>query len=294
MSPPTELASSGDQLDAAVVITPSSRREVPNLSVRVLPIDKAIRHVDVIKSISKTLEQHLRTTLRGVEGIEGTGGGENGTIVEKLVGFVTRFQPPLTWTTAFSPPNEMRSSSSMNAAAVAAIKESFFTRDIEGIADAWNELIEQVRSDLTRNITSEKIKEKRRREGHYATTGEHVDGVEEDEEANEAAMDALLDRGLERIEEVVIVAVYDRLFSPSGANDAQLDENLATRIKALNQLELSLEHLGVELGGGVGASQGWDTDSRTMRDSLEDIIGIAGKGEVKALDRRRKLEIYGR
>jgi hypothetical protein len=61
---------------------------------------------------------------------------------------------------------------------------------------------------------------------------------------------------IEVIEEVLCATLYDRLFRPEGCDDWQHDEALASRVAALNLLDLTLEHLGVdakESGGALSA-----------------------------------------
>lgn len=51
--------------------------------------------------------------------------------------------------------------------------------------------------------------------------------------------------GTERIEGLLCRLLYNRLFSPLESDDSKHDEALASRIAALNMLELSLDHLGL-------------------------------------------------
>ncbi|THH10746.1 hypothetical protein EW145_g1107 [Phellinidium pouzarii] len=53
---------------------------------------------------------------------------------------------------------------------------------------------------------------------------------------------------LEKVERTLTCVFYNRLFGPSDSDDASHDETLSSRIAALNMLELSLEHLGVDVG----------------------------------------------
>ena len=122
--------------------------------------------------------------------------------------------------------------------------DSLFTKDAVDVSDQFQNLVHGTREELARVL------------------GE----------------DDRIDAALERVEEVVTGALYDRLFSPHSSGDQQADENLASRIAALNILELSLDHLGIDLAGG-GLDE-WNDGQRTIRDSLEDIIGLAGKGAL--------------
>lgn len=68
---------------------------------------------------------------------------------------------------------------------------------------------------------------------------------------------------------------YHRIFSPLGSDDARHDEALASRIAALNMLDLSLDHLGLitqppdEIAG----------KSTTVAEDLALIVDHIGQGE---------------
>jgi hypothetical protein len=53
---------------------------------------------------------------------------------------------------------------------------------------------------------------------------------------------------VESVEKVVCTVLSDRLLRPETSDDARHDEALASRIAALNLLELTPEHLGVDVG----------------------------------------------
>lgn len=265
--PPEEMSDVSDLESTAVVeapATPSSepsslfpsftRSSQPNLDIVVLAINKVVRHGDFVKAIGKTLDSQLRETLKGIEGCEGEGG-----VIDRVCVFAARFQPPPTWTSSLPP-----SGRSTQA-------DSYYAKEVEELSDAFQDLVHAVRLDLTGNIRTASARDKRRAQDAPA-------GEKEVEEEDLGMLEARVDASLERIEELVTTALYDRLFSPASSNDSQLNENLSSRIAALNILELSLEHLGLDLGGD-GGPDGWDESSRTIRDSLEDVIGVAGKGE---------------
>mgnify|MGYP001563815859 FL=1 len=224
-----------------------------SLDVVVLAINKVVRHADIVKAIGKTLDFQLREALKGIEGCEG-----EGAVIDRICTFASRFQPPPTWTSSLPPSGKSTQ------------PDSHYGKDVEELSDAFQDLFHAVRLDLTRNVRAAGVRERRR-------AGDAVE--KEVEEEDLGLLERRVDASLERIEELVTTALYDRLFSPAASNDSQLDENLSSRIAALNILELSLEHLGLDLGGD-GGPDGWDESSRTIRDSLEDVIGVAGVGEL--------------
>lgn len=62
---------------------------------------------------------------------------------------------------------------------------------------------------------------------------------------------------MDMIERVVCSLFYDRLFAPEASDDRSHDEALASRVAALHMLDLTLEHLGVDVGnaGTAGVDQ---------------------------------------
>ncbi|OCF43608.1 guanyl-nucleotide exchange factor [Kwoniella heveanensis CBS 569] len=66
------------------------------------------------------------------------------------------------------------------------------------------------------------------------------DRLDKEEYAEKEASD-----GTERVEALICRLLYNRLFSPLESDDARHDEALASRIAALNMLDLSLDHLGL-------------------------------------------------
>lgn len=169
-------------------------------------------------------------------------GGDDSALQDRVCAFAARFQPPSTW------------------------------GNVEDMSHAYQDLSEAARSDLNRCLRAQLVKEKRRdREGD--ATGAEATLAQQDYVALEGKVDA----SLEKVERVLLTALYDRMITAPTSTDAQEDENLASRIAALNMLELSLEHLGLDLSRAEG-SQEWGEQSRTIGDTLEDIVGVVGKG----------------
>jgi hypothetical protein len=67
-----------------------------------------------------------------------------------------------------------------------------------------------------------------------------------------------------------------RLFCPPSSEDASADDNLASRIAGLHMLDLSFDHLGLQLEGFKGPKS-WDDDGRsTAQEGLEEIVKNCG------------------
>lgn len=64
--------------------------------------------------------------------------------------------------------------------------------------------------------------------------------------------------------------------------DRQDDESLSMRIAGLHMLDLTLEHLGIQTHVATGDPEADDVQ-RTVRDGLEEIIALCGKGAYKCL-----------
>lgn len=69
-----------------------------------------------------------------------------------------------------------------------------------------------------------------------------------------------------------------RLFAPASSTDRQDDESLSMRIAGLHMLELTLDHLGIQTDLVTGDPEADDVQ-RTVRDGLEEIVALCGKGK---------------
>ncbi|EJD07368.1 uncharacterized protein FOMMEDRAFT_143805 [Fomitiporia mediterranea MF3/22] len=72
--------------------------------------------------------------------------------------------------------------------------------------------------------------------------------TEEEKERERHELDLKVQNILEKVENTLTSVFYDRLYRPSSSDDASHDEALSSRINALNKLDLSLDHLGVDAG----------------------------------------------
>lgn len=213
-------------------------KHASKLSIPVLVISNAIRYSAVNDQISQSLATYLRSRCSEVPGCDSI-------IIDKIVKFSSRFQPPPNVRNSFP---QARSSSAGR----------LFDESVEHVSDLVQVLLEDVRHGLSQKL-------------HQPSSG----GSNEDL----GAIEDLIDISLNQIEDILLHLLYDRLFSPPNAGDRQADENLSSRIAALNLLDLSLEHLGLDLGG-EGGSDRWDENSWTIKDGLEELISLGGKGET--------------
>lgn len=238
----------------------SSRSTAPNLEVQILAIDRMLRRSELVKQVARTLDMQVREALKGLDGSEG-----EVDVADQLCSFVARFQPPPSWSSCFPPPRK---------SLVHVLRDdSLYASDVDEISDAFQDVMHAARLDLARNICAVSAKDKRRQ--RKGSEGSQSDN--DVDELDPALVEDRVDVSLEHIERILTVSLYDRIFSCPASGDAAEDEALASRIAALNIMDLSLDHLGLDLGG-AGGSDGWDASGRTVRDSLEEIVGHAGKG----------------
>ncbi|PFH46208.1 hypothetical protein AMATHDRAFT_51216 [Amanita thiersii Skay4041] len=102
------------------------------------------------------------------------------------------------------------------------------------------ELEEEVRMQVVQFV------DKRNRDEGRVEKGEE-DVIPEKQEQQEK-VERLVKTLIERVERVICVVFYDRLFKPSSSDDASHDETLSSRVLALNRLDLGLEHLDIDVG----------------------------------------------
>lgn len=223
----------------------------PTVDVPVLAVGKVVRHDEVLASLRSATSAHVKALVRNIEGAHG-----EADVSTTLASLVERFCPA-------SAAPATRTSGKPATTPTSTSATSLLDADPLAVADAYQEAMHAVRLDLTRNIGS----------APSAPADSSVAPSLEDFSQLEERVDA----SLEKIEQIVTSVLYDRLFALPSARDLQEDENLASRIAALNVLELDLEHLGLDLGDEEGLV-GWEGRSSNARDSLEDLAALVGKG----------------
>ncbi|KAH9849874.1 hypothetical protein C2E23DRAFT_736274 [Lenzites betulinus] len=78
--------------------------------------------------------------------------------------------------------------------------------------------------------------------------GEHVEKDANTDDERDSPKSHYVTRVMDTVERAICSLFYDRLFLPPGSDDVSHDEALSSRIAAVNLLDLSLSHLGVEVG----------------------------------------------
>ncbi|GAA5864991.1 hypothetical protein JCM3774_003931 [Rhodotorula dairenensis] len=241
--------------------TPSPFADVPearstsqshqhSVEVPVLAVGKTIRHDDVTGTISTALLAHLRRQCRAIEGISG-----ETDVAAVIDAFARQFQPPPTLTTTVSSGPGL---SGDHAPATTSLLDA----DVETRTEAYQEMMHDLRLDLARNLGSVDATD----------PSAAVPSLEDF-----AQLEERIDVSLEKLEAAVTSTMYDRLFAPPQSHDLQEDENLASRIAALNVLGLDLEHLGIDLDPDQELEDEWHRHNTGPRDSLEALASRVGK-----------------
>lgn len=252
-------ASSGTDGDAT-----ATSRKAASIDVPVLAVGKVVRRDEVVEAVTRATAAHIRRAGKDVEGVQG-----EADVLADLAAFATSLGPP---------PSGSASGSAGPAGAPAAAKDSLFAAEPADVSDAYQDTMHNVRLNLTRNLGSPPAVSPAAEPGATASAVEAEAPSLEDFSQLEERVDA----ALEKLEDLATSVLHDRLFAPherGGSRDLQEDENLASRIAALNVLELGLDHLGIDLGDEGEDLPGWEGRSSGARESLEDLSALVGKRE---------------
>ncbi|KAK4055886.1 hypothetical protein OIO90_003143 [Microbotryomycetes sp. JL221] len=184
---------------------------------------------------------------------------EDGAAQESLVSFVLGLNPPTKWS------------------------------HVEEVTETYQNAMESIGSSILNTLTDRKREE--------TATGQTTDVTTTRlTREDEIIIEESVTRALETVEDTITSLLYDKLFAIGLSDDFQQDENLSSRIAALNVLEISLEHLGLDLGDD-GDDNGYGGDAVEVRDAIDDIMHDLGR-EFEQLQKpsintpKRKLEIF--
>jgi hypothetical protein len=111
------------------------------------------------------------------------------------------------------------------------------------LSDAFQDFYEE----LEQEILNVKGTPRRQEDVFQSQTGN--EGGEREKKFNDVKVREIM----ESVEKVLCTVLSDRLLRPDTSDDAQHDEALASRIAALNLLDLTPEHLGVDVGSNDAA-----------------------------------------
>ncbi|GAA5982476.1 hypothetical protein JCM11641_006127 [Rhodosporidiobolus odoratus] len=238
---PAGLFAEDSTIDATHTNESGTARHGATLQLSVVASGKSIRLDEVVAGIAGGVEAQLRESARSVPGVEG-----EAAVLDHLVAFAARLHP----------------TPSVAVAIPGSSSGSLYTSDIDAISEAFQDALHSSRLDITRNL------------GTSPSFDSSVAPAPSPALQDFAQLEEQVDASLEELEGILASTLYDRLLSPS--QDLQDDENLCSRIAALEVLELDLEHLGLDLGDETGLP-GWERENRTARESLEDLTTRVGK-----------------
>ncbi|GAA5827339.1 hypothetical protein JCM11251_003772 [Rhodosporidiobolus azoricus] len=232
----------------------TSSRKHGSSEVSVLAVGKAIRHAEVVTAIFAGVESQLRESSKSIPGVEG-----KAPVADQLVALAMRFQPS---PTIFS--------SSTSLYDTSASLSSLYSADAETTSDAFQDAFHAIRLDLTRNLSASLPTDLSSSTSPSASAAPALEDF--------GQLEDRVDHSLELLEALSTSTLYDRLYAPPASRDWQDDENLVSRIAALNVLELDLEHLGLNLGEHEeGELEGWEGMVMGAKESLEELVGKVGK-----------------
>jgi len=257
---------------------PAAARKAASIDVPVLAVGKVVRRDQVVEAVTRATAAHIRRAGKAVPGVEG-----DADVLGELAAFATSLGPPSA--SAGSGPSGAAAASSA-AGPAAPVKESLFAAEPADVSDAYQDAMHNVRLNLSRNLGSPTASTDADASSPSSSAAAAAAAVAPSME-DFSQLEERVDTALEQLEDLATSVLHDRLFAPrdertgpgAGSRDLQEDENLASRIAALNVLELGLDHLGIDLGDEEHGEElpGWEGRSSGARESLEDLAALVGR-----------------
>ncbi|BEI81409.1 hypothetical protein CcaverHIS002_0205690 [Cutaneotrichosporon cavernicola] len=215
-------------------------------SVAAYVVDRGIRYTEVHKALVKAVRGVVRAELEGLPD----------RVVDKVLRFVTGSVCPV--------------SGGVDGALLKAHHLGLGAGDSDVPLDFSNSTVAGERSqDFMEGVYDDLVQ-------HFRAEGPKK--WENDEDAHEGYIEDEAGDGTERVEALVCRLLHNRIFSPLNSDDARHDEALASRIAALNMLDLSLDHLGL-----ITRPPG-ETDKGALGRGLAALVDDVG-GELQKLSR---------
>lgn len=184
-------------------------------SVTAYVLDKPVRYAEVHKTLVKAVRSAVRFELDGLPD----------RVVDKVLRFVTGAVCPV-----YGSGDQALLKSHHHGLGASDSDVPLDFADPNAAGERCQDFMEGVYDDLARHYRAEPSKKwEKDREA------EALESYIEDEAGD----------GTERVEAVVCRLLHNRIFSPLNSDDARHDEALASRIAALNLLDLTLDHLGL-------------------------------------------------
>lgn len=210
-------------------------------------LDKPVRYAEVHKALVKAVRSAVRSELDGL----------TDRVVDKVLRFVVGAVCPTTGSVDHA---LLKSHHHGLGHSDSDVPLDF--SDPHSTGERLQDFMEAIYDDLVQHYRSESPKK-------WADKGE------KGREAQEQYIEEEASDGTERVEAVVCRLLHNRIFSPLNSDDARHDEALASRIAALNLLDLSLDHLGLI------TRPADEVDKGAIARGLSTLVDDIGRGECK-------------
>ncbi|WRT70689.1 uncharacterized protein IL334_007687 [Kwoniella shivajii] len=229
-------------------------------------VSRPIRYNETHKTLTKAIRSHIRDALLKMPD----------KVVEKVVKIVLANACP-----SFQSDEFIKNHKGPDADKVAVL--DFY--DPTATGERLQDFMEGIYDDLVTHFRTEGVDGLKRkgsgnapwgRAGHAQsiTTEGNDESIKEKKEKERMDKEDLIEKeaseGTEKVEGLICRLLYNRLFSPLESDDARHDEALASRIAALNMLDLSLDHLGL-----ITRPEGEQPEG-TIAQGLTDIVDRIG------------------
>ncbi|TFK39557.1 hypothetical protein BDQ12DRAFT_682001 [Crucibulum laeve] len=237
-SPPASIHSVESSLDSVVV-------EVPAFT-----IDRKIVRKDLAKEVNKALKNEVRDALAACAPLGSV--PVPGWVAERIQEATAGWFPFVK--VAPASPNARRtlvksgdSPSTKDTWIVNPMEES--PEDIaERLQDFYICLEQDMRAGGTPFLPRRRDKERDRENEKERESDAEDEKKRETREQEKLAGEGRIRGVMEAVERTVCTIFYDRLFMQPVSDDASHDEALSSRVAALNMLDLTLEHLDIDVG----------------------------------------------
>ncbi|KAF8884076.1 hypothetical protein CPB84DRAFT_1850791 [Gymnopilus junonius] len=284
-SPPTSLRNL-DTSASAIDTHPSTSGVI---EISAFTIDRRIVRKEIAKEVNKALKNELKALL-AASIAQPSAGTTNavpvpipGWVVERVLDLTKEWFPFVKKPSTIGSPLRKSHSGSGNSSSSG--KEggdekgwtvNLMEENPEDVAQKLQDFYFMLEQDMraggtpfiSRRKEREKEKERKDREKEDKHTEKEKEGSGGEEEAQDREKRVLerlegesrIRDVMEAVERVVTSLFYDRLFMQATTDDASHDEALSNRIAALNMLDLSLRHLGIQVGSSSLSPTNGDSD----------------------------------
>ncbi|KZP01711.1 hypothetical protein CALVIDRAFT_552043 [Calocera viscosa TUFC12733] len=272
--PPAPPPNTSSSTPTARPGTPGTPGEGPTISV--WPVDHILRTRDISLSIHKSVRSELKLALSGLPS----------WLPDRVNTFLAPYLPVVKQAKPSKLRTSLGSAGPPSPGPELAPSEEAFQAFYKALGADLGMYYEHSSSPTSGSVIRRGSKELDRAEGEDLSEKEReVGAISSPREA------------LDRVESVLCTLLYDRLFCPAESDDARHDEALASRVAALNMLDLGLGHLGVDVlgsGGEAGGEEGVEEVVRACGLELQKLAQVqAPKEKAQILVVAHKLVAEG-